>query len=99
MQKEMAVVVKTVLGSHFGVGEFTTFRTYFSGDWDVRWRYGILTHGQMGMGLKLKHQGTVGFGPFFHLPGLHMGYLFVNPQTNPNQNPKIGRLSGAIGRE
>ena len=28
----MAVVVKTVLGSHFGVGEFTThFRTYFSG--------------------------------------------------------------------
>ena len=32
----MAVVVKTVLGSHFGVGEFTThFRLYFSGDWDV----------------------------------------------------------------
>ena len=28
----MAVVVKAVLGSHFGVGEFTThFRTYFSG--------------------------------------------------------------------
>ena len=28
----MAVVVKTVLASHFGVGEFTThFRTYFSG--------------------------------------------------------------------
>ena len=28
--------VKTVLGSDFGVGEFTThFRTYFSGDWDV----------------------------------------------------------------
>ena len=24
------------MGSHFGVGEFTThFRTYFSGDWDV----------------------------------------------------------------
>ena len=35
---QMAVVVKTVLGSHFGVGEFTThFRTYFSGDWDVHW--------------------------------------------------------------
>ena len=33
----MAVVVKTVLGYHFGgFGEFTThFRTYFSGDWDV----------------------------------------------------------------
>ena len=42
-----AVVVKTVLGSHFWlVGEFTThFRTYFSGDWDVHWGYGVLTHG------------------------------------------------------
>ena len=30
--------IKTVLGSHFGVGEFTThFRTYSSGDWDVHW--------------------------------------------------------------
>ena len=29
---------------HFGVGESTTdFRTYFSGDWDVHWGYGILT--------------------------------------------------------
>ena len=38
----MAVVVKTVLGSHFGVGEFTThFRTYFSGDWDVHWGYDL----------------------------------------------------------
>ena len=37
---QMAVVVKTVLGSHFRVGEFTThFRTYFSGDWDVHWGY------------------------------------------------------------
>ena len=34
-QKSVAVVVKTVLGSHFGVGEFTThFRTYFCGEWD-----------------------------------------------------------------
>ena len=32
------LVVKTVLGSHYWlVGEFTThFRTYFSGDWDVK---------------------------------------------------------------
>ena len=30
---KLAVVVKTVLGSHFGVGEFTThFRLYLSGD-------------------------------------------------------------------
>ena len=25
-------------------------RSYFSGDWDVHWGYGLLTHGQMGMG-------------------------------------------------
>ena len=31
-----------LLGSHFGVSEFTThFRTYFSGDWDVHWGYGF----------------------------------------------------------
>ena len=33
-----------------GIGEFTThFRTYFSGDWDVHWGYGLLlvTHGHM----------------------------------------------------
>ena len=41
-------VVKTVLGSHFGVGEFTThFRTYCRQDRDVHWGYGILTHGQL----------------------------------------------------
>ena len=41
------MVVKTN-GSHFGVGEFTThFRTDFSGDWDVHWRYGILPHGHI----------------------------------------------------
>ena len=34
---KLTVVVKTILGSHFGVGELTThFRTYFSGDWDVQ---------------------------------------------------------------
>ena len=38
MRLDLAVVVKTVLGSHFGVGEFTThLRTYFSGDGDVDW--------------------------------------------------------------
>ena len=25
----------------------THFRTYFSGDWDVHWGYGVLTHGHM----------------------------------------------------
>ena len=45
----VAVVVKTALGSHFEVGEFTThFRTYSSGDWDVHWGYGVLTHSRGG---------------------------------------------------
>ena len=40
---------------HFGVGEFTThFRTYFSGNWDVHWGYGIWTHGQMLSNISLK---------------------------------------------
>ena len=35
------------MGSHFGEGEFTHFRTYFGGDWDVHWGItGILTHGE-----------------------------------------------------
>ena len=43
----VAVVVKTVLGSHFGVGEFTTHVSWdFSGDWDVH-LYGVLTHGHV----------------------------------------------------
>ena len=30
------------MGSHVGVGEFTThFRTYFSGDWDFHWNYDL----------------------------------------------------------
>ena len=38
----MAVVVKTVLGSHVGVGEFTTHVSRdFSGDWDVHWGYDL----------------------------------------------------------
>ena len=36
----------------------THFRTYFSGDWDVHWGYGVLTHGHMG----LSQKGTLTFG-------------------------------------
>ena len=31
---------------HFGVGA-PPILVYFSGDWDVHWGYGILTHGQI----------------------------------------------------
>ena len=30
-----------------------------------------------GHGSKLNHQGTAGFGPWFHLPGCHVGYIFL----------------------
>ena len=33
---------------HVAVSRCTThFRTYFSGDWDVHWGYGVLTHSHM----------------------------------------------------
>ena len=44
----MAVVVKAHGIPFWLVGECTTrYRLYFSGDWDVHWGYGILTHGQI----------------------------------------------------
>ena len=45
-QQHVAVVVKTVLGSHFGVGA-PPILVYFSGDRDVHWGYGVLTHGHV----------------------------------------------------
>ena len=33
----------------------THFRTYFSGDWDVRWGYGLLTHGHISLFRRFKH--------------------------------------------
>ena len=36
--------VKTNGIQYWLVGEFTHVRTYFSGDWDVHWGYGILSH-------------------------------------------------------
>ena len=32
---------------------------------------------QYGYGSKLTHHGTAGFGPWFHLLGFHLGYLFL----------------------
>ena len=48
---DVAVVVKNVLGSHFGgFGEFTTHKAYLSGDWDVHWGItGLLTHSHGGV--------------------------------------------------
>ena len=44
---------------HFGVGA-PPILVYFSGDWDVHWGYGILTHGHLGLHLSrvgLMHRG------------------------------------------
>ena len=37
---------------------------------------------RFGYGSKLSHQGTAGFGPCFHLPGFHFGYLFLNHNSH-----------------
>ena len=42
---------------HFGVGA-PPILDYFSGEWDVHWGYGILTHGHF-EGLLFKHHGHV----------------------------------------
>ena len=34
------------MGSHIGIGA-PPILVYFSGDWDVHWGYGVLTHGHM----------------------------------------------------
>ena len=39
------------MGSHFGVGA-PPILVYFSGDWDVDWGYGMLTHGHVSQGSK-----------------------------------------------
>ena len=39
------------LGSHFGVGA-PPILVYFSGDWDVHWGCGILTHGHVAPDLR-----------------------------------------------
>ena len=47
------------MGSHFGVGEFTTHvRTYFSWDWYVHWGYDSdLTHGHLDVFLAVRLNG------------------------------------------
>ena len=35
--------------NHFGTGA-PPILVYFSGDWDVHWGYGVLTHGQFSFG-------------------------------------------------
>ena len=89
--------VKTVLVPFWLVGEFTThFRAYFSGDWDVHWGYGILTHGHLPCGTRSTggFEGTpigktaqvLGYSPFeaLHGCGRHGFWLprfvIVNPR-------------------
>ena len=58
-----------------GIGCTTHFRTYFSGDWDVHWGYGILTHSQMAVA-----QDSV--------PGEHQNRWYMS--VHPPQNGRIG---------
>ena len=44
VNKQIDCMVQT-LWYHFGIG--APILVYFSGDWDVHWGYGVLTHGRM----------------------------------------------------
>ena len=49
------------MGSHFGVGA-PPMLVYFSGDWDVHWGYGLLTHGQISLSVKPTTKQGIGPG-------------------------------------
>ena len=38
-----------ILSTYFDLGQNQWYHS-FSGDWDVHWGYGLLTHGQIGLG-------------------------------------------------
>ena len=97
--------VKTVLGSHFGVGEFTShFRTYVSGDWDVHWRgtIWILTHGHISSFCFWPVLQTPSFGLFlFSSLGIRSSPLECECQTRPPRfcatPPSLPRFHGRQG--
>ena len=55
MQKKTVVGVSQSQWHHFGwqVSLPPILEPFFSGDWDVHWGYGLLTHGHMAMGHNL----------------------------------------------
>ena len=60
------------MGSHFGVGEFTTqFRTYLSGDWDVHWGYDL--------GFDPWPKGLVSLTPLSSLPEFDLKLFGLGP--------------------
>ena len=87
------MVVKTVLGSQFGVGEFTThFRTYFSGDWDVHRGYDLAVDPWPDEHTpKRQAEESSGRGPPFGLAGLAAG---PSPDSRPSDSQG---LSDSLG--
>ena len=70
----------------FGVGESTThFRTYFSGDWDVHWGYGILTHGLLGLRVSFLK------APKSRFLTLTPMFVYVRPCSKASCHPTIAR--------
>ena len=76
--------------------------------WQRSWRNVLMAMMEVlwlfGYWSKLNHQGTAGFCPWFHLPGLHLGYLFLTHshlntveggQTRRRQQ-YVSRLSGFL---
>ena len=48
--------------------------------------------------IKIKPPGKTGFGPCFHLPGSHFGYLFLNhSHLSKRSFPKFGSPNRHLG--
>ena len=74
----------------------TQFRTYFSGDWDVHWGYGILTHGHM----SARHPTPVSSELAFAFSGSLRAFrptLRSVWKTAPGLKPEVGGRSQQIG--
>ena len=52
--------------------------------------WGLAVHGY---GSQLNHQGTAGFSPWFHLPGFHLGHLFLTHSHRLSQTSSLFLLA------
>ena len=67
------------------LGRCTThFRAYFSGDWDVHWGYGILTHGQVA-------------GLLYFVDGCGLDDSGIRHSPSPSSSPQmLGRAGNGL---
>ena len=78
---------------HFGIGA-PPILVYISGDWDVHWGYGLLTHGQVLA--KQKHHVPIYLHPTKHTTTDETGFVHSCPSTTRDQRQiSVGQKSEA----